>query len=74
LRETYYGGVEGETVARPRLILDLLVIDAAHERICGCVERGRVGFVGGGHVPSVSDDVEKVDMTRYGAANPERQS
>jgi hypothetical protein len=35
LRETYYGGVEGETVARPGFILDIV----SHERICGCVKR-----------------------------------
>jgi hypothetical protein len=47
LRETYQGGVEGGTVARPVLILELVV---RHERVCGCVERGRVRFVCGGHV------------------------
>jgi hypothetical protein len=41
LRETYQGGVEGGTVARPVLILELLV---RHERICGCVDGS------GGHV------------------------
>ena len=66
MRKTYYGSVEGETVAKPRLIPELLVV-AAHERICGCVERGRVGFVSGGHLSSRSvltdtDNVENLVM------------
>ena len=49
LGETYYGGEEGETVTGPGLIVELLAV-AAHERICGSIVRGRVGFVvGGGH-------------------------